>query len=207
MKVKIRYHTPPAYILQLFCSLSFTPSPLGFTYNAQRSVGWLLWRMKDALAIRLVRTIPKGRGDKQIKLKSELTRLIADQPFLILECPPIHRNMNMCIQTWRGLVVNGEVVQVKKRTRNLLSDDRITELRNRINRSRKIRSAKSNRRIVERSRSSRRSTDTRLLGQQLSSVEIAQYGCVRRLEGYADGRVSPSHIYVEARQGFLPTGV
>ena len=70
-------------------------------------------------------------------------------------------------------MVNGEVVQVKKRTRNLLSDDRITELRNRINRSRKIRSAKSNRRIVERSRSSRRSTDTRLLGQQFYSVEIA----------------------------------
>ena len=47
----------------------------------------------------------------------------------------------------------------------LLRDDRIAELKNRINRSRKIHSAKPNGHIVERSRSSGRSTDTRLLGQ------------------------------------------
>ena len=54
----------------------------------------------------------------------------------------------------------------------MLSDDRIAEFKNRINRSRKIRSAKSDGRIVEQSRSSGRSTDTRLLGQQLSSFVI-----------------------------------
>ena len=47
----------------------------------------------------------------------------------------------------------------------LLSDDRIAEFKNIINRSRKIRLAKPNRRIVERSGSSGHSTDTRLLGQ------------------------------------------
>ena len=54
----------------------------------------------------------------------------------------------------------------------LLSDDRITELKNRINRSRKIRLEKPNGRIVERSRSSGRSTDIRLLGLKPSSVGI-----------------------------------
>ena len=44
----------------------------------------------------------------------------------------------------------------------LMSNDRIAEFKNRINRSRKIRSAKSDGRIVERSHSSGRSTDTRL---------------------------------------------
>ena len=47
----------------------------------------------------------------------------------------------------------------------VLSDERITELKNRIDRSRKIRSAKPNRHIVERSRRSGRSSDTKLLGQ------------------------------------------
>ena len=47
----------------------------------------------------------------------------------------------------------------------VLSDERIAELKNRIDRSRKIRSAKPNGRIVERSRSSGRSIDTKLLGQ------------------------------------------
>ena len=47
----------------------------------------------------------------------------------------------------------------------VLSDKRIAELKNRIDRSRKIRSAKPNRYIVERSRRSGRSTDTKLLGQ------------------------------------------
>ena len=47
----------------------------------------------------------------------------------------------------------------------LLSNDRIAELKNRINRSRKIRSARPNKRIVEWAQSSGRSTDTRLLRQ------------------------------------------
>ena len=49
--------------------------------------------------------------------------------------------------------------------RSVLSDDRIAELKNRIDISRKIRSAKPNGRIVERSRRSGRSTDTKLLEQ------------------------------------------
>ena len=48
---------------------------------------------------------------------------------------------------------------------NVLSDKRIAELKNRIDRSPKISSAKPNGHIVERSRSSGRSTDTKLLGQ------------------------------------------
>ena len=51
------------------------------------------------------------------------------------------------------------------RSRSLLRDKRIAELKNRIDRSRKIRSAKPNGHIVERSHRSRRSTDTKLLGQ------------------------------------------
>ena len=47
----------------------------------------------------------------------------------------------------------------------VLSDKRIAELKNRIDRSRKIRLAKPNGRIVERSHRSGRSTDTKLLGQ------------------------------------------
>ena len=47
----------------------------------------------------------------------------------------------------------------------MLSNEQIAELKNRIDRSRKIRSAKPNGRIVERSRRSGRSTDTKLLGQ------------------------------------------
>ena len=47
----------------------------------------------------------------------------------------------------------------------LLSDDQIAELKSRINRSCKIGLAKPNGCIVERSHSSGRSTDTRLLGQ------------------------------------------
>ena len=47
----------------------------------------------------------------------------------------------------------------------LLSNDRIAELKNRINRSHKIRLAKPNGCIVERSCSSGCSTDIRLLGQ------------------------------------------
>ena len=52
------------------------------------------------------------------------------------------------------------------RRRSVLSDTRIAELKKRIDRSRKIRSAnKANGRIVERSRRSGRSTDTKLLRQ------------------------------------------
>ena len=49
-------------------------------------------------------------------------------------------------------------------TSPLLRDDQIAELKNRINRSRKICSVKPNGRIVEWSRSSSHTTDTRLLG-------------------------------------------
>ena len=55
--------------------------------------------------------------------------------------------------------------QPQAHRRSVLSNDRIAELKNRIDRSCKIRLAKPNGRIVERSRSSGRSTDTRLLGQ------------------------------------------
>ena len=55
--------------------------------------------------------------------------------------------------------------QPQAHRRNVLSDERIAELKNRIDRSRKIRSAKPNGHIVERSCSSGRSTDSRLLRQ------------------------------------------
>ena len=55
----------------------------------------------------------------------------------------------------------------------MLSDDEIAEFKNGINRSRKIRLAKPKGSIIEWSHSSGRSTDTRLIGQELSSIEIA----------------------------------
>ena len=56
---------------------------------------------------------------------------------------------------------------------NVLSDERIAELKKRIDGSRKIRSAKPNGCIIEWSCSIGCSTDTRLLGQYLPSVGIA----------------------------------
>ena len=55
--------------------------------------------------------------------------------------------------------------QPQAHRRSVLSDKRIVELKKRIDRSHKIRSAKPNGHIVERSRRSGRSTDTKLLGQ------------------------------------------
>ena len=57
-----------------------------------------------------------------------------------------------------------EEIKIRK-CNAILSDDQIAELKNRINRSRKIRSAKPNGCVVGQSYSSGRSTDTRLLGQ------------------------------------------
>ena len=53
--------------------------------------------------------------------------------------------------------------QPQAHRRSVLSDDQIAELRKRVNRSRKNRSAKPNGRISERARSSSRSADTKLL--------------------------------------------
>jgi hypothetical protein len=55
--------------------------------------------------------------------------------------------------------------QPQAHRRSVLSNDQIAELKNRIDRSCKIRSAKPNGRIVERSCRSRHSTNTKLLGQ------------------------------------------
>ena len=67
---------------------------------------------------------------------------------------------------YNNLLEAGNYINVGKVASNgLLSDKRITDLKNRIDRSRKIRLAKPNGCIVERSRRSGRSTNTKLLGQ------------------------------------------
>ena len=67
MKKKNRYNAPPAFISCSYFVLSYLSHLVAAcspTCNAQRCIGWLVWRMKDVLEIGLVRTIPKRRGDK-----------------------------------------------------------------------------------------------------------------------------------------------